>query len=482
MSSENTKTKEILKCFEELSAVPRGSKKEEKIRKWLQDWARKNNFESKADKAGNLIIKIPASKGYEKAPIVVFQGHLDMVCEKTSDSTHDFSRDPIKFVYDGEWLRADKTSLGADNGIAIAMVMVAATDKELSHPPLELLFTSDEETGLNGAKGLEPGFIEGKILLNLDSEDEGYLTVGCAGGVNTVSTFPVEFEIFPSGYESAKINVSGLMGGHSGVDIHRGRANAINLLCRTLSHLAGSTDLRIADIAGGSAHNAIPRDSTAVVAIKDYNTATRLVAEFEKTLKIEFKNPDPELKLSITKETNKPSKTLTSAATKKTLNLALAMPHGVTAMSTDVEKLVETSSNLANINIVNGNLRILTSQRSSLPSRLDFMTQRIAALTEVAGGKSVNEDAYPPWPAKMDSPLLKKCIQVFEKRFGKKPVIDIIHAGLECGIIGNMYPGMDMISFGPTLRNVHCPDERLLIPTIEKVWDFTVDLLASFKA
>lgn len=481
MRCDHQKTKEILKSFEELSAVPRGSGKEDKLCHWLVDWAHKNNFESKTDKAGNLVIKVPASKGYEKAPIVVFQGHMDMVCEKTSDSKHDFSKDPIKFIYDGEWLRADKTTLGADNGIAIAMAMVAATDKEISHPPLELLFTVDEEESMGGALALEPDFIKGRIFLNLDSEDEGYFTVGCAGGLQTNSTFPLEFENFPSGYECAKITAFGMKGGHSGTDIRHNRANAIIVLCRALSKILGSTDLRIADISSGTVHNAIPREAVALAAIKDYNTAAKLVAELEKKIKIEFKNTDPELQLTIAKETNKPSKTLTSLATAKTINIALLMPHGVLAMSADIEKLVETSNNFAKINIENGSLKILTSQRSSVDSRLDFITQKILTLAKAMGGQAVNFHGYPAWPTDMDSPLLKKCIQIYEKKSGKKPIIEIIHAGLECGIIGSKYPGIDMISFGPTLRNVHSTDERMHIPSVELVWNFTVDLLASFK-
>ncbi len=478
----NQKTNEILKCFEELSAVPRGSQKEEKIRKWLQDWARKNNLESNVDKIGNLIIKVPASKGYEKAPSIVIQGHMDMVCEKTADSKHDFSKDPIKFVYEGEWLHADTTSLGADNGIAIAMAMVAATDKELNHPALELLFTIDEEGGLRGAQELEPGFVTGKILLNLDSEDEGCLTIGCAGGINTDSVFDLEYEACPNGYECAKITVDGLKGGHSGVDIHLGRANAINLLCRALSEVAAKTDLRIADISGGSAHNAIPRSAWAVVAVKDYAAANRVVADVEKILKAEFKRPDPELRFTIAKDNARPAKVLTLASTNKIVDLSLAMPFGITAMSADVEKLVETSNNFSTLNIVNGKLETLTLQRSSIESRLDFITRKVWAVANLAGGRSSNRDRYSSWQPNVDSPLLQKCTALYEKRFGKKPAIDIIHAGLECGIIGNKYPGMDMISYGPTIKNVHSPDEKLHVPSVSKIWDFTADLLASFKA
>lgn len=484
MKVEHAKTNDILKWFTEITKIPRCSKHEEKIRDWLLIWARENKFTSKQDKTGNVLIKVPASPGYEKSPTVVLQGHLDMVCEKTPESKHDFSKDPIKLVFDGDWLKADGTTLGADNGIAIAMAMTAALDKSIHHPPLELLFTVDEETGLTGANALEPGFISGKILINLDSEDEGVFTVGCAGGINTSSTIPLKFEKTPAGYKEHKILAGGMKGGHSGVNIKDERANAIKVLSRTLHRIQKEIDVRIADFAGGRAHNAIPRDCETTIFIpqNDWEKVKKIVVEMERTLKSEFKNTDPDLKITIeqTKDGTRHS-VMTTQDTTKVIDFILAMPHGVAAMSTDIPGLVETSNNLANIKIENGALKVLTSQRSSVTSRLKAHTARIEAVARLTGGEANSGDGYPPWPPKMDSALLDKSKKLYQKMYGKEPVVEVIHAGLECGIIGDRTPGMDMISIGPDLKNPHSPDEKIKISAIGKVWDFLVELLKELK-
>lgn len=484
MKFEHEKTNDILKWFEGITKIPRCSKEEEKVCAWLMDWAKENNFESKNDKTGNLVIKVPASPGYENAPITVIQGHMDMVCEKTPDSDHDFTKDPIKLVYDGDWLTADKTTLGADNGIAIAMAITAALDKDIAHPPLELLFTVDEETGLTGANALEPGFIEGKILINLDSEDEGVFTVGCAGGINTYSSIPFKLEAIPAGFKQHKIVAGGMKGGHSGIDIAMEKANAIKVLARTIFAIKKEIDLRIANFEGGKAHNAIPRDCQAEIFFSknDWDKARKIVSEMEKTLKTEFKNTDPDLKISIEENSEGAfSKVMTKNDTAKLLDYIFAIPHGVDAMSTDIKGLVETSNNLANIKIENGSVKVLTSQRSSIISRLHALSSRIEAVARLAGGEAHSGDGYPPWPPKMDSPLLDKSVKLYEKMYNKKPVVEVIHAGLECGIIGDKNPGMDMISIGPDLRNPHSPDEKISIPAIGKVWDFLVELLKELK-
>lgn len=488
MKFDHEKTNEILKWFEELSKIPRCSKHEEKIGQWLVDWANDHGFENKMDKAGNIVIKVPASPGYENSPVTVIQGHQDMVCEKTKDSPHDFSKDPIKFVYveenDGYWLTADRTTLGSDNGIAIAMAIVAALDKEISHPPLELLFTVDEETGLTGANALEPGFIDGKILLNVDSEDEGVFTVGCAGGINAYLTVPVTTEDVPTGYKAHKIIAGGMKGGHSGIDIALGKANAIKVLGRALEEVLKDADLRIADIKGGSAHNAIPRDAEAVVFFpeEDWQKVKDIVNGAEKTLKDEFRNTDPDL--SILLEQHQAAsfpKISTAFDSRKIVDFIAGVPHGVDAMSTDIEGLVETSNNLANINLEDGKVKVLTSQRSSVPSRLDALTTRIEGIARLAGGEGKRGEGYPPWKPNMDSPLLARSIKVYEGLTNKKPVVEVIHAGLECGIIGDKNPGMDMISFGPTLKYPHSPDEKIHIGTIGMVWDFMVQLFKDLK-
>jgi len=481
MNIEHEKTKEILNVFEELSKVPRCSKNEEKIRKWLENWAEEHNFDYRTDEAGNILIEVPASEGYENATKTIIQGHLDMVCEKTPNSDHDFSKDPIEFVYEDGWLTANKTTLGADNGIAIAMALVAALDKSLKHPPLELLFTVDEETGLVGATALKPDFVKGKILLNLDSEDEGIFTIGCAGGKHTTLTIPIEYQKVPENYKPFKILVGGIRGGHSGIDIDQQRANAIKILARALYSLKGE-DIRIASIKGGTAHNAIPRDAESIIFFPEQklDSVKDIIKNFEKTVKSEYTKTDPKMKISIEEiDSIDGRNAATEDSTLIAIDSILALPHGVEAMSKDIEGLVETSTNLANANTENGNLKILASQRSSVMSKLDALCDRIESIGRLAGGTGETGKGYPSWEPNLDSPLLEKCKKIYKNMFNKDPVIEIIHAGLECGIIGSKYPGMDMISIGPTLENPHSPDERIEIKTIGMVWDFLVEILKS---
>ncbi|HLP58095.1 MAG TPA: aminoacyl-histidine dipeptidase [Candidatus Deferrimicrobium sp.] len=482
---KHAKTKEILECFEQISKIPRCSKNEKEIAEWLLNWAKEHNFETRMDKVRNIVIKIPGSAGYEKSPVVVVQGHMDMVCEKTPDSPHDFCKDPIKFVYKDEWLTADRTTLGADNGIAIAMAMVLATDKSISHPPLELLFTVDEETGLTGANNLAAGFIEGKILINVDSEDEGVFTVGCAGGINTNLKLPIEYEAIPAGYKQYKITAGGMKGGHSGIDISKGKANALRILGRSLYQLKKQNiDLRLADVKGGSAHNAIPRDAYAVVFLPegDAGKAKDTIGEWSKTFNCEFKGTDPDLSVSIAENSEVNfTKVITVPKTQKIIEFMLVIPHGVEAMSQDIEGLVETSNNFANLKVENDVVKILTSQRSSVISRLHALTERIESTARLAGGEAQSGDGYPPWQPNMESPLLERSKKLYEKMYNKKPVVEVIHAGLECGIIGDRNPGMDMISIGPTLKFPHSPDEKINVPSIGKVWDFIIELLKELK-
>jgi dipeptidase D len=480
MSQDHPKTQAILDIFEKLSAVPRKSKHEEKIREWLLGWAKENSLAAKSDAAGNVLIEVPGSAGYESSPTVVIQGHMDMVCEKTPDSKHDFSKDPIEFVFDGDWLKANKTTLGADNGIAIAFALILATDKETPHPPLELLFTVDEETGLTGANKLEPGFIKGKTLLNIDSEDEGVFTIGCAGGINSQVSLNLKRES-TSGSDAFLLKVGGLKGGHSGVDVAKQRANAIRLLARCLDHLSCNTSLQIADIKGGSAHNAIPRDAEASVALGDTNKAQELLKSYVADLKAEYEKNEPELTITLEKSSESIREVLTTDSQKRATALILALPNGVAEMSTGIEGLVETSNNMATVEIEGETLKILSSQRSSVVSRLGEVTRRIETITELAGGVATTNDGYPPWEANWNSALMEKCKAVYQRRFGKEPVIEVIHAGLECGIIGDKNPGMDMISFGPTIENPHSPDERVRVSDIGKIWDFIADLMEELK-
>jgi dipeptidase D len=406
-----------------------------------------------------------------------------MVGEKTPDSNHDFTKDPIKLVYDGEWLKADKTTLGADNGIALAMAMALAMDKTIPHPPLELFFTVDEETGLTGANSLEPGFIDGRILINIDSEDEGTFTVGCAGGVDTNLSIPIETSNVPAGYQLMKISSGGMKGGHSGIDINKEKANAIKILAYTLHLVKEKVDTRLANIVGGTAHNAIPRDADSFVFVPkaDVDKAKAAALEAEKIFKIEFKNTDPDLFIKVVESSEKFDKALDAKNTGRALDFIAVIHHGVAAMSTDVKGLVETSNNLARVRIEDGQVKVLTSQRSSVVSRLKSHTDRIEASARVAGGEAQSGKGYPPWQPDMNSPLLARSVAIYERMFNKKPVVEIIHAGLECGIIGDRTPGMDMISIGPTLRFPHSPDEKVLIKTIGMVWDFMLELLKELK-
>ena len=383
------KTREILDIFEQIAAIPRCSKHEEKISQWLQQWARDKGFTVRADSAGNVVIEVAASERYENAPPVVIQGHTDMVCEKTPDSAHDFSTDPIRPIADGEWLRADNTTLGADNGIAIAMGLVLATDKTVSHPELELLFTVDEEQGLTGAAKLAPDFIKGRILLNIDSEDEGVLTVGCSGGKETRISLPLSFTELPEDYQVYRISVSGLRGGHSGVDIHKHRASANRILARLLGLLKESDNIRLVSIKGGTAHNAIARDAEARIAFNsaDNGAVGKKISDFEQIVRNEFATSEklPSVEISGPESgAGQSSRSVSTEDTARAINLMLALPHGVIGMSLDIEGLVETSTNFATVEIKDDALKILSSQRSSVMSKLDELSRRIEAFSASA--------------------------------------------------------------------------------------------------
>jgi dipeptidase D len=482
----NQSTQKILALFEEINSIPRCSKHEAQISRWLQEWADNRVLESQSDQAGNVVIRIPSTPEFSSADGIVIQGHMDMVCEKTAQSDHDFSKDPIRSARADEWLQAHQTTLGADNGIAIAMALALAEDKSVGHPALELLFTVDEETGLTGAKQLEPGFLQGRILLNIDSEDEGVFTVGCAGGIETDISLPLVFSAIPEKQKIFAIQVHGMRGGHSGIDIHKQRANANHVLARALHRAEKSVDFRILSVAGGKAHNAIPRDAEAAIACAPGQDASlkRILSDFEKVLQKEYASTDPSLALSLSPADGDISKGrwLSKQDTHKVIDLVLALPHGVLRMSTEVEGLVETSSNLAKIEIKDESLKLRTSQRSSSESRLFEITSKIEAVSSLAGAKTYNENEYPAWQPNLASPILKRCRRVYQNCFHREPKVEIIHAGLECGIIGSKYPGMDMISFGPTIKDPHSPDEKLHIPSVGKVWDFLLAVLKSFQS
>ncbi len=478
----DAKTKDVLHWFEEIAKIPRCSKNEEQIRAWLKKWAEDNGFGVKTDKVENILIQVPGTAGYENATPVVIQGHMDMVCEKAKGYTHDFAKDPIKLIYDGDWLTADQTTLGADNGIAIAMAMAVSLDKDQPHAPLELLFTVDEETGLTGATELEPGFLEGKLLLNVDSEDEGVFTVGCAGGKDTHMALSLDTEAVPGGFKPFKLVAGGMSGGHSGVDIHEQRANAIHVLARALTDMFKASELRLLSMVGGTAHNAIPRDAEAVIALPGdaADGAQKIVTELAGMLKTAHAKTDPNISL-VLEAGEAAAEGLTAASTRRAVDFLMSVPHGVADFSLDIHGLVETSNNLAQCKLDGGKLTALTSQRSSVMNRLQLLTDRIEAVTRGFGGEADSGEGYPAWQPNMDSPLLAKCKEVYKNLMGKDPVVEIIHAGLECGIIGAKYDGMDMISFGPTIKNPHSPDEKLEIKTVGQVYEFMGALLKELK-
>ncbi len=484
MQTEHEYTRRILDAFEQISQVPRPSKKEQKIAAWLLNWASENGLDARSDEALNVVIEVPASSGYEDSQTLVLQGHMDMVCEKTRASNHDFDNDPIELVYrDDGWLTADQTTLGADNGIAIAMALVAATDEHLGHPPLELLFTTDEETGLTGANALKPGFLKGRQLLNIDSEDEGIFTVGCSGGEDARLTLPfVANESLP-GHTAFRLVSSGMSGGHSGIDIVEQRANAIKLLFRAIHLLVQTGDVRIASLNGGTTRNAIPRDAEAILLIpaSDEARALSVVTELESKLKAEYASTDPGLTLTLTPGRDD-HKATSAVTTRQLIDTIIAHPDGVAAMSKDISGLVESSNNLATVNVENDQLVILSNHRSSNMDSLALLGECILSVARLAGAQGQTSGTYTSWKPNMDSRLLARCLNVYEKRFGRKPAVEAIHAGLECGIIGAKYPGMDMISFGPTIKNPHSPDERINIESIGKVWDFMVALFESYQA
>ncbi|MDC7239852.1 MAG: beta-Ala-His dipeptidase [Spirochaetales bacterium] len=468
----------IISFLEEINKTPRKSGNRGPIAAWLRKWGEDRGYEVKQDGMDNLLIKVPATAGYEKAPVVVLQGHSDMVCEKVPGSTHDFEKDPVKLVRDGDWVRGDGTTIGADNGIAIAMAMELVTSEGAEHPPLELLITSDEEIGLVGANALEEGFVSGKILINLDSEDEGVFTIGCAGGADSKMTVPVASAKAGSA-PFYKLIIGGLKGGHSGMEINKNHGNALKIIERVLTDLSALKGFSLASINGGSgAPNAICRDAEAVFSVDEDFTA--VLADWAARIKDECGSVEEDFFLT-TEEAAAPAEVLDLVSASKILKVIRILPHGVEKMSSDIEGLVETSSNVAWVDISPAEAKLLSSQRSADMSELHDINERMAADIEQAGGHCDTVNKYPSWKPNPASPLLERCRTIYTECCGKEPVVEAIHAGLECGLIGDRYPGMDMISMGPSMEGVHTPEEKLYVPSLEPFRNFLVALLKSFK-
>ena len=487
MSNEmnNLEPKALWTNFYNLTQIPRPSNNEDQVQDFVYHFGLNLGLETIKDDAGNIIIKKPATPGMENRKGVIIQGHLDMVPQKNSDKVHDFTKDPIEALIDGEWVTANGTTLGADNGIGVSAAMAVLASKDIEHGPVEALFTATEETGMDGAEGLKSGVLDGDILLNTDSEDEGELYVGCAGGEDTNIRFTYKEEDVPARHAAFQLSVIGLKGGHSGMDIILGRGNANKVFFRLLNEANKLVGARLASIDGGSLRNAIPREAFGVLTVE-----TSKVEKFKTVINDEFSvisqelsATEPEMKLTLV-ETDLPSELIDEQTQLSLTQGVMACPNGVIRMSDSMPGLVETSTNLASVksDVVGKTIDIACLMRSSVDSAKTHLGNRIEAVFSLAGARVSFSGAYPGWKPNMDSPILKTMQDVYQHNFGKVPEIKAIHAGLECGILGGSYPHWDMISFGPTIRFPHSPDEKVNIASVQKFWDFLVETLKNIPA
>jgi len=468
----------LFRRFAEILAIPRASGREERMRRYVLDWASQQGFRAQVDSVGNVVVRVPASAGLEHARTIVLQGHLDMVCEKNKEFEHDFDRDPIPAVVAGDLIRTRGTTLGADNGIGVAAAMAVAEDPDARHGPLELLFTVDEETGLTGAFNLDPSLITGRMLLNLDSEHEGTLFVGCAGGGDTTITIPAPAALVPDGHVCLTVRVSGLKGGHSGLDIALGRGNAIRILARAVAAGVGLDGFQFGCIEGGNKRNAIPREASACVylAPDKVEAFQRGAAEFDALIRTELGAADPGVQVRVSRDPGA-CPAMDAATSGRLLRLLLALPHGPLAMSQDIPGLVETSSNLAVVRRDSTAVTVLCNSRSSIASALDAVRLGIEAAGHLAGGTVEKSGQYPGWRPNMASPLLAVTRECWRQITGQEPHVTAIHAGLECGVLNERIPGMDSISFGPDIRGAHSPDEQVSIASTGRFYAFLKALL-----
>lgn len=479
MSNCELKPARVFEQFAEINKIPRPSKHEEKMIDYLKEFAEKRNLEHEVDETGNVIIRKPATKGHENAPMVSLQSHMDMVCDKLVDVDINFQTDAIQTYVDGEWLTAKGTTLGADDGIGCAIELAILDSDDIEHGPIECVFTRDEETSLTGAMGMKAGFMKGDMLINLDSEDEGQIFISCAGGKTTSAKFTFTREQAPEGYFFLQASIKGLKGGHSGDDINKKRANAIKILTRFLYKEQEKMDLHLASFNSGKLHNAIPRDGVIVFAVPaseketvrvDWNVFTANVEE-------EYHVSDTTMEFNL--ESAEATAVIEKGVSHRFILAMQAVDNGVFAMCQDeaLAYMVETSNNVASVATSENEINIVTSQRSNVMSNLENETNTVKAAFELAGAEVKMSDGYPAWKMNPDSKLTKVAVESYKKLFGKEPIVKGIHAGLECGLFSERYPNLDMVSFGPTLRDVHTPDERLYIPTVQMVWDHLLDIL-----
>ncbi len=472
MTVKELEPRRVFEIFDEITKVPRPSKKEEKIRKFILDFAAAHGLDAKTDEVGNVAINKPATPGHENAPKVILQGHMDMVCE-SNDKSFDFENQPIPAYVDGDWVKTRGTTLGADNGIGVAAALAILTDPTVVHGPLEALFTMDEETGMTGAFGIGEGMIDGDILINLDSEDDAELFVGCAGGVDTQAFFTYSRSFAPKDFRYFRLDVAKGQGGHSGGDIHLGRANANKLLARFLFNISLKHEVQISEIDGGNLRNAIPRAAHAVFGVHT-SKKEEIVAEFNKyvaTIGNEYKDLEPTLELSL-ESMDQPEYCIDIETSTKLIRALYCAPHGVVSMSRDLEGLVETSTNLASVKMLDHNqIVVTTSQRSSVDSRKWDIANQVEAVFLLAGAEVKHGEGYPGWQPNMQSTILALARDAYKELYDVTPAVKAIHAGLECGLFLTKYPHLDMVSFGPTLRNVHSPSEMMYIPAVERFYE-----------
>lgn len=480
MSIKNLQPSAIWNYFHDITQIPRPSKKEEKIIAYLLEFAKEHNLEAKQDRAGNILITKPATLGKENLPTIILQSHIDMVCEKNSDVEHDFENDPIETIIEGDWVKANGTTLGADNGIGVAAELAVLSADNIAHGKIEAFFTVDEETGLTGANALEKDFLTGNLLINLDTEEEGEIYIGCAGGKNTKAYFNYKKKDVPKNYFWFKVTVKGLRGGHSGSDIDKGFGNANIILARFLHSLYGKKyGMILSKIDGGNLHNAIPREAFAVIGVKEkYKEDIRVKLNiFLADVQNELKNIEPQLDIQL-ESVQIPSHRFNKKVTKNLILALNACPHGVIGMSHEMPGLVETSTNLASIKMQpDHNIEVATSQRSSVESQKEYIINKVSSVFKLANAKVVHSDGYPGWQPNPDSKLLKLAQREYKTLYGKDSKVKAIHAGLECGLFLEKYPNLDMISIGPDMTDVHSPNEKMKISSVAKFWDFLVKIL-----
>ena len=485
MTIRDLEPKLVWEQFDDITKVPRPSKKEGKIIEWLVAFAQKHGFDYQTDSTGNVVMRKAATPGFEDRPAVILQSHMDMVCEKNSNVEFDFENDPIETYIDGEWVKAKGTTLGADCGIGMAAALAVLLDNSLEHPAIEALFTVDEETGLTGAFGLGEGMLTGKYLVNLDSEDEGELFIGCAGGVDTVATMTYESEELPEEYVFVRLEIGDLLGGHSGDDIDKGRANSNKLLARFLYNAIDKFQVALAEFDGGNLRNAIPREAFAIVGVPaaEKEDFEERYLEFGQMMMEEFKHTEPRMRFAVSDVEVAPKHVMSNDDMCYLLLTLVGLPNSVLGMSFAMPGLVETSSNLASVkfDLEKQEIKVTTSQRSSVESAKLYAAQHIESVFYLAGFDVEHSDGYPGWAPNPDSKLLTESVECYRRLFNKEPKVRAIHAGLECGLFLEKYPHLEMVSFGPTLRGVHSPDERLEISTVDKFWKLLVELLRTIK-